>query len=95
MIVVEGGRKAIKHYVHLLTSRINWGQVDDETEKAEDLKPNVYADKCVLAWQGVVARRSFNNFRFQECRTSITARKVMEAKGVAHYWDLAEKSNQF
>ena len=26
--------------------------------------------------------------RAQECRTSATARKVMEARGVAHYWDM-------
>ncbi|KAJ0407951.1 hypothetical protein ATCC90586_006323 [Pythium insidiosum] len=43
---------------------------------------------CILVWQGMVAKRAFNNFRFQECSTSVTARKVMEAKHVVHYWDL-------
>ena len=29
----------------------------------------------------------FNNFAFQACESSTVARKVLEAKGVAHFWD--------
>ena len=45
---------------------------------------------CALVWQGTVPKKAFNTFRFQECRTPETARKVMEAKGCAHYWDSVE-----
>ena len=44
-------------------------------------------NECKLAWQGVVTKRSFNNFRYQECRSSETARKVLASKGCEHYWD--------
>lgn len=32
-------------------------------------------------------KRMFNSFMFQSCPTSEATRKVLEAKGVAHYWD--------
>ena len=32
-------------------------------------------------------KRMFRSFIFQSCETSEIARKVLEAKGVAHYWD--------
>ncbi|CAM9721107.1 unnamed protein product [Phaeothamnion confervicola] len=43
---------------------------------------------CELVWQGVVKQRGFNAFRFQECTSAETARKVMAQRGVPHYWDL-------
>jgi len=43
-------------------------------------------NRCDLLWQGVLPRKSFHAFRFQECRTSKAARKVLESKGIAHYW---------
>ncbi|CAH0478448.1 unnamed protein product [Peronospora belbahrii] len=94
MVVVEGGKKAIKQYSKLMMRRIDWNgdRVADEESDSEDEDSSKHGNGCLLVWQGVVARKAFNNFRFQECRTSVTARKVMEAKNVAHYWDLVEKS---
>ena len=31
----------------------------------------------------------FNSFVFQACESADIARKVLEAKGVAHFWDQA------
>ncbi|KAG6609702.1 U4/U6 small nuclear ribonucleoprotein Prp3 [Phytophthora cinnamomi] len=94
MVVVEGGRKAIKQYTKLMMRRIDWqGAREAEQESdSEDEDAAKRGNGCLLVWQGVVARKAFNNFRFQECRTTVTARKVMEAKNVVHYWDLVEKS---
>jgi hypothetical protein len=50
-------------------------------------------NRCDLLWQGIVAKRTFTGFRFQECRTSSAARKVMEARGVQHYWDMAVRAD--
>ncbi|GMF21397.1 unnamed protein product [Phytophthora lilii] len=94
MVVVEGGRKAIKQYTKLMMRRIDW-QGTREAEQESDSEDEDAAKRgngCLLVWQGVVARKAFNTFRFQECRTTVTARKVMEAKNVVHYWDLVEKS---
>ena len=35
----------------------------------------------------MAVKRIFKSFVFQTCATSELARKVLEAKGVAHYWD--------
>ena len=32
-------------------------------------------------------KRHFTGFIFQHCETAQQARKVLKAKGVAHYWD--------
>lgn len=97
MVVVEGGRKAVKHYSKLILRRIDWlGDRAERHDSDSDNEPESTGGKsgngCSLVWQGVVARKAFNNFRFQECRTRATARKVMEAKNVVQYWDLVEKA---
>jgi U4/U6 small nuclear ribonucleoprotein PRP3 len=57
------------------------------------IKAHTHPSKCFLVWKGVVAKRAFSAFRFQECKTSTTARKVLEAKHVEHYWDMVESFN--
>lgn len=91
VVVVEGGKKSIKRYGKLMLRRINWAAAgkreDDEGEvEDEDDKP---LNKCVLVWQGSVAKSSFNRFFVHDCRTEAAARKVFADAGVPHYWDLA------
>ena len=42
---------------------------------------------CELIWTGMGAKRNFASFVFQKCETADVARKVLEAKGVAHFMD--------
>lgn len=95
VVVVEGGAKSIKRYVKLLLRRIDWTarvvkEGEDEDEDDED-KP---ANKCLLVWQGSVAKPSFHRFSVQECRTEMAARKYFADHGVGHYWDLAVNFNE-
>ncbi|XVF83418.1 hypothetical protein PTKIN_Ptkin16aG0484200 [Pterospermum kingtungense] len=89
VVVVEGGSKSIKRYGKLMLRRINWAETvkeeDDEGDEDEEKPPN----KCVLVWQGSVAKSSFNKFSVHDCITEAAARKVFADAGVAHYWDLA------
>jgi U4/U6 small nuclear ribonucleoprotein PRP3 len=50
---------------------------------------------CHLLWNGVVAKRTFTGFKFQECKSKIAVRKVLEAKNVPHYWDIVLSSKEF
>ncbi|KAL7428670.1 hypothetical protein ACHAXH_002097 [Discostella pseudostelligera] len=124
LVVAEGGEKAVKRYVRLMTMRMRWkgedfyeddddddndkdheelmvGDDDNEdggdgvegganTEKKEQRRkkfnPN---NECELIWSGLVMKRAFHTFMFQSAESAIVARKILEAKGVAHYWDLA------
>nr|CCA16522.1 U4/U6 small nuclear ribonucleoprotein Prp3 putative [Albugo laibachii Nc14] len=93
VVIVEGGKKAVRHYTHLMTRRIRWNDTaDDENSDGDDNDSPVKSNGCVFVWEGIVARRAFNTFRFQECRTRTTARKVMDTKNVGNYWDLIENS---
>jgi U4/U6 small nuclear ribonucleoprotein PRP3 len=87
IVVVEGNSKSIKRYGKLMLKRINWSDLSkkDETEDSDD-KP---ANKCVLVWQGSVAKLNFNRFSVHHCITEAAARKVFVDAGVPHYWDQA------
>jgi U4/U6 small nuclear ribonucleoprotein PRP3 len=107
VVICEGGPKAIKRYIRLMTVRMKWMGPDDaidndddddghEEEQDEvDQDGNVIAatpkfnpdNKCELVWQGMGVKRLFKGFVFQSCETSVQARKVLQQKGVAHYWD--------
>ncbi|CAB1106584.1 unnamed protein product [Ectocarpus sp. CCAP 1310/34] len=98
MVVVEGGPKAVRAYTKLMTRRIRWGEEefgegDSDSESDEEVsKPALSGCMCELVWQGTVQTRSFPAFRFQECKSPETARKVMDEKGVAHLWDMVVAS---
>lgn len=86
LVVVEGGPKGLRRFVALVTRRIRWTDDDAPTPEAAAAPPPNWA---VLIWRGTVAKRAFSQFKFQECRTAFSARRVLEAKAVPHYWDLA------
>ncbi|KAL3775212.1 hypothetical protein ACHAWO_007884, partial [Cyclotella atomus] len=109
LVVAEGGEKAIKRYIRLMTVRMKWrgedfyeeddeeeeeklmvGDDDDENgekpkEKRKKFNPN---NECELIWTGMAVKRAFHTFMFQSAANPTVARKILEAKGVAHYWDL-------
>ncbi|XP_058182403.1 protein RDM16-like isoform X2 [Rhododendron vialii] len=85
IVVVEGGKKSTKRYQNLMLRRIDWasaGGIGDEDEGKT-------VDKCLLVWEGSVAKPSFDKFCIHKCRTEAAARKVFSDVGVPHYWDLA------
>ena len=127
LVVAEGGERAVKRYIRLMTVRMRWkgedfyedddeedggeGEQDNGEEGFENLddvdgppdgeggdgeaeekkerkrfNPN---NECQLVWTGMAMKRSFANFMFQSAATPTLARRVMEAKGVPHYWDRA------
>lgn len=61
-------------------------------EKTTEIVGNNF---CRLLWNGVVAKRTFTGFKFQECKSKIVIRKVLEAKNVPHYWDIVANSKEF
>jgi U4/U6 small nuclear ribonucleoprotein PRP3 len=106
LVVAEGGEKAIKRYVRLMTVRRRWRGEDfyEEEEEEEELMVGEDDDSngekkqirrkfnpnnaCELIWTGMAVKRAFHTFMFQSASNSTMARKILEAKGVAHYWDL-------
>ncbi|GFP93068.1 U4/U6 small nuclear ribonucleoprotein prp3 [Phtheirospermum japonicum] len=89
VVVVEGGAKSIKRYGKLMLRRIDWTAAVKKEEDAENDEEKKPLNKCVLVWQGSVAKPNFNRFFVQECRTETASRRFFSDHGVAHYWDLA------
>ena len=70
---------------------------DNEEEVVSNERPargSGDVNRCDLLWQGLVPKRCFQGFRFQECRTALAAKKVLEAKGLSHYWDLVRRADE-
>lgn len=88
VVVVEGVRKSIKRYGKLMLKRINWAAAIGDDENGDEDK-EARLNKCVLVWQGSVAKQNFKKFLVHECRSDAAARKVFADAGVPHYWDLA------
>lgn len=42
---------------------------------------------CEVVWHGHAAKRHFLEWRFEEVRNVMAARRLLEAKGLAHLWD--------
>lgn len=88
IVVVEGGSKSMKRFKKLMLDRIKWATAVKEDEEADNGDaPRV--NRCVLVWQGSVAKPSYERFLIQQCRTEAAARKYLADSGVGHYWDLA------
>ncbi len=125
LVIAEGGEKAVKRYVRLMTVRMRWRGEDfyeyddDDNDNDEDHEELMLGDddkydddgfegegggattkkkerkrfnsnnECEMIWSGMAVKRAFHTFMFQSAESAIAARKILEAKGVAHYWDLA------
>mmetsp|Transcript_20210 Transcript_20210/g.42069 ORF Transcript_20210/g.42069 Transcript_20210/m.42069 type:complete len:807 (+) Transcript_20210:124-2544(+) len=61
-------------------------QAQPQQQKPKKFNPN---NECELIWTGMAMKRAFHSFMFQSAANSTVARKILEAKKVAHYWDLA------
>eukprot|EP01040_Poterioochromonas_malhamensis_P008368 gene8368-9054_t len=46
--------------------------------------------RCDLLWQGILPKRLFTGFKFQEVKSSSAAKKLLEGKNVSHYWDMVQ-----
>lgn len=72
---------------------------DDQSEEAADDSLNERENfdfasrRCDLLWQGVIPKRLFSGFRFQESKSPAVARKFLESKNVAHYWDMVQHAD--
>lgn len=77
-VIVEGCNKSQKRFSKLMLRRIDWG---------ED-------NRCIKAWEGSISGPIFSRFTYEERSTASAARKFLQEKGVAHYFDICERAVQ-
>ncbi|KAM7522892.1 hypothetical protein LguiA_012794 [Lonicera macranthoides] len=90
MLVVSGKQNGIAKFRRLMLKCINWAAlqksqntVDEESKKKNEV------NKCVLLWEGSVAKASFKWFNEYKCKTEAEAHQVFMDAGIADYWELA------
>eukprot|EP00957_Ditylum_brightwellii_P165263 12582622-Ditylum_brightwellii.AAC.1 len=81
LVIAEGGPKAIKRYVRLMTVRMKWrgenfhGESDDDDDDIQEEEEVAQVLPGGEVWAGMGTKRMFHNFSFQSCATSEAARK--------------------
>lgn len=73
IIVVEGGKRAIKFFTRLCLHRIDW-------ESNEG--------KCELVWDAEIKDPRFFKFKMMSLESEMEVKRILEKKSVLNYWDL-------
>ncbi len=71
--------------------RIQWTQAAAQANTDDDdvdmLKESV-CGQCVLVWEGIAKKKSFEKWRVIDIRTDHEARRILSEKGQEHVWNL-------
>lgn len=100
LVVVEGGKTAVKRYKKLLMRRIKWSadkgkteKSDSESSKDDDNEPEAInnnnlksTEDCALVWEGTLYKRSFTIWKHLEIKSEHEAIRALADKGCEHYW---------
>jgi hypothetical protein len=65
-------------------------QQSTEESRENDVDPS---RRCDLLWTGLLPKRMFTGFKFQETKSSGGAKKLLEGKNASHYWDMVEHAD--
>lgn len=84
--MVEGGATAIRRYKKLMLRRVKWStsiadQEDGGEENEIDTIKESACGQCVLVWEGVAKKKSFEKWRVLDIRTDHEARRILSEKG--------------
>jgi hypothetical protein len=48
--------------------------------------------KCELLWQGIIAKRSFNGFKFHPVSSPSEAKQFCDSRQIGHFWDMLRQA---
>jgi U4/U6 small nuclear ribonucleoprotein PRP3 len=89
LVVVEGGKVAVRKYKKLLMRRIKWNNKEEQKEESsEDEEDNVdkkntlqSTEECTLVWEGTVQKKFFDKWRVAEVKSEHEAIRSLADKG--------------
>ena len=84
LVVVEGCSKSVVRYKKLMLKRMQW----DSWIAGEDAPEDLEGNSCALLWEGSIKEVHFKNFRREQVKTDVAARKYLLDFGLEHLWDL-------
>ena len=93
LVMVEGGPTAVRRYKKLMLRRIEWtnsgdGQAPNDSDEDVDNIKESNCGQCVLVWEGITKKKSFEKWRVQDIRTEHEARRILSEKGQEHVWNM-------
>lgn len=69
MIIVEGGKVAVRRYKKLLLNRIKWTDEpqksessDSESDSAQITQTTQFKPECILIWEGILVKHNFSKW---------------------------------
>ncbi|VDN60251.1 unnamed protein product [Dracunculus medinensis] len=90
LVIVEGGPKQQKAFKNLMMNRIKWSdEIIGQKKEAESKDVPGERNECVLIWEGLTKRRTFNEIKILTATLEKQARELLDKHGIAHFWDLA------
>ena len=60
---------------------------DKEQVEIDDLKESKDGS-CVMVWEGIQKKKSFEKWRVADVRTEHEARRILSEKGLEHLWNM-------
>ena len=93
LVIVEGGKVAVRKYKILLLRRIKWAQkednnsdedIEEDKQKKNELKSTKH---CSLVWEGKLQKRFFDKWRVIEANSEHDAIRALSERGCGHYWN--------
>ena len=92
LVMVEGGATAVRRFKKLMLRRIQWtsGQATPQEKEDEDMDAvkESSCGQCVLVWEGIAKKKSFEKWRVLDIRTDHEARRYLSEKGQEHVWNM-------
>jgi len=67
MVIVEGGKVAVRRYTKLLLNRIKWTEEEakessSDSESDENPKTQKFKPECILIWEGILVKHNFSKW---------------------------------
>ncbi|KAI0562066.1 U4/U6 small nuclear ribonucleoprotein Prp3 [Gracilaria domingensis] len=102
VVVVEGGKKALRKFKKLMLRRIDWAE-SEKNGSAEDgnnpsnedsLDQEERSSKgCLLLWEGQIPEACFEQFQTMSLQQEVECRGMFRKRGVEHYWNLCAQAS--
>ncbi|CAD7695809.1 unnamed protein product [Ostreobium quekettii] len=93
LVIVEGCRKSIRRYRKLMLERVQWDKAEDAEVLGEaDLEvqeSEARGTGCFLLFDGFIKERNFEQFKVEQFKSGLAAKKYLNEMKVGHYWDIA------
>ena len=86
----------IKKYKKLMLRRINWQSVNEKVDKNGDGSMDIDEVKestngeCVLVWEGIQKKKSFEKWKLTDIRTEHDAKRILGEKRLEHVWSAVQ-----